>query len=177
MYLLKLFKHQRRLFSSSGNLFINHYSVLGVSQTSNLKDIQSSYRRLAKRLHPDANLNRDTNQQFTQINIAYTILTNPVLRKKYDQTLNKNNGRVNNNKITNIRMKMKTSTWYNYYNKMNEKKKKNKRRSAGDIGADRDMEWKQHSEELYTVYWTDALDAWNMQHHIELEQVDPWKLD
>ncbi len=169
MYFNRLFKHQRRLFASK-NIFINHYAVLGVSQTSNVNEIQLSYRRLAKKLHPDANLNRNTNEQFTQINIAYSILTNPVLRRKYDHTLNKSKGQHQ------PRMKMKTSSWYTYYNKMNEKSKNNKRKSSGDIGSDRNMDWNSHSEQTYSVYWTDALDAWHLEHHVHLDQVDPWKI-
>ena len=73
-------------------------------------------------------------------------------------------------------MKMNKSSWDNEYNNFVKKRRCNKRQSAGDIGTDRNMNWNQHDEKTYSVYWTDALDAWHMQHHVYSEQVDPWKL-
>ena len=165
-------RKQKRMYSSSSQIFVDHYSILGIPMSSNLKDIQTAYHRLAKRLHPDANRHRNTTQQFADVNIAYSVLTSPMLRKKYDQTFNK----MKQNNALNVKMRSRGQHAHNHYKNNEEQRRKNKRRSAGDIGSDRDMEWKTHSEDLYSVYWTDALDAWHLEHHCYLEQIDPWKL-
>ena len=170
----RLVVHQKRLCSARNpNAFVNHYAVLGVPAESHMKDIQAAYYRLAKALHPDANPGRNTNQQFAQINVAYSILSNPHLRRRFDQTLTKLKG-TNATKVS--RARESKSSWSNYYSNIVNKKKSNRRKSSGDIGTDRDMEWQGHDEETYSVYWTEALDAWHLQHHIHLDQVDPWAL-
>jgi len=60
------------------------YSVLGVSRSSDSKEIKSAYRKLAKKYHPDANPNKDTTSQFQEVNRAYEVLFDDDKRKKYD---------------------------------------------------------------------------------------------
>ena len=62
------------------------YQVLGVDRKASAADIKSAFRRLAKKLHPDANKN-DPNaaSRFAEINAAYEILGEDDKRKAYDR--------------------------------------------------------------------------------------------
>lgn len=63
----------------------NWYSILGVSQTANFKEIKSAYRHLAKQFHPDKNQdNTSAEERFKEVQHAYMILSDPEKRKKYD---------------------------------------------------------------------------------------------
>jgi DnaJ-class molecular chaperone len=61
------------------------YEVLGVKKTADATAIKSAYRRLAKKLHPDANKSDPkTAQRFAEINSAYEILGEEKKRKAFD---------------------------------------------------------------------------------------------
>jgi DnaJ-class molecular chaperone len=62
------------------------YQVLGVDRKASAADIKSAFRRLAKKLHPDANKN-DPNaaSRFAEINAAYEILGEEDKRKAFDR--------------------------------------------------------------------------------------------
>src|SRR6266478_10055989 len=62
------------------------YEVLGVPRTANQDEIKKSFRRLAKKLHPDANKN-DTKAavKFAELNAAYEILGEEDKRKAFDR--------------------------------------------------------------------------------------------
>lgn len=54
------------------------YKVLGVSRGSSLDDIKTAYRRLAKELHPDANVgDAAAAEKFQELQAAYDALTDP----------------------------------------------------------------------------------------------------
>lgn len=63
------------------------YTVLGVEIDATQSDIQSEYRWLAKKFHPDVNPG-DTRsaKRFQEINEAYEVLSNPGLRAEYDSS-------------------------------------------------------------------------------------------
>lgn len=62
------------------------YDILGVERTATAEEIRLAYRQLAKRLHPDVNLdNPAAGEQMRHVNAAYTILGDPELRERYDQ--------------------------------------------------------------------------------------------
>ncbi len=64
----------------------DYYQVLGVSRTASDKDIKSTYRKLARKYHPDVNPgDKPAEERFKDISEAYEVLSNPELRKKYDQ--------------------------------------------------------------------------------------------
>ncbi len=64
----------------------DYYKVLGVSSTASEKDITSAYRKLAKKLHPDANPNDPTaEERFKDVSAAYDVLGDPPKRKEYDE--------------------------------------------------------------------------------------------
>ena len=62
------------------------YEVLGVPRTASQGDVKKAYRRLAKKLHPDANKN-DTKAavKFAELNSAYEILGEDDKRKAFDR--------------------------------------------------------------------------------------------
>ena len=61
------------------------YEVLGVDRKASAGDIKSAFRKLAKKLHPDANKNdRNAASRFAEINAAYEILGDGDKRKAFD---------------------------------------------------------------------------------------------
>lgn len=67
------------------------YATLGVSQATTIEEIKRAYRKLAQRLHPDANPNNPgATVQFQEITTAYEILADSIRRRHFDETLTKN---------------------------------------------------------------------------------------
>jgi len=63
----------------------DYYGTLGVSRTATEKEIRAAYRRLARKLHPDVNPNdKASESRFKEVNAAYSVLSDPDKRKKYD---------------------------------------------------------------------------------------------
>src|SRR6185369_3988683 len=61
------------------------YDVLGVSKSASAADIKSAFRKLAKKLHPDANKHDPkAASRFAEINAAYEILGDDKKRKAFD---------------------------------------------------------------------------------------------
>src|SRR5579864_3910575 len=62
------------------------YEVLGVDRKANAGEIKTAYRRLAKKLHPDAN-KRDPKaaSRFAELNAAHEILGDADKRKAFDR--------------------------------------------------------------------------------------------
>lgn len=64
----------------------DYYEVLGVSKTASDKDIKKAFRNLAKQYHPDTNPDiPQAEAKFKEINEAYSVLSDPEKRAKYDQ--------------------------------------------------------------------------------------------
>src|SRR3981081_1105289 len=63
----------------------DYYDVLGVSRTAGPDELQQAYRRLARANHPDINKDPGAEERFKEINEAYSALSDPELRKKYDR--------------------------------------------------------------------------------------------
>src|SRR5512144_1101271 len=62
------------------------YEVLGVSKGASEADIKSAYRRLAKKLHPDANKHDPkAASRFAELNAAYEIVGDADKRKAFDR--------------------------------------------------------------------------------------------
>ncbi|MDE6957577.1 MAG: DnaJ domain-containing protein [Lachnospiraceae bacterium] len=67
----------------------NYYDTLGVSVKASLDEITSAKNTLAKKYHPDVNLQNgiDTTEQMQEILEAYRILSDPKLRAEYDREI------------------------------------------------------------------------------------------
>jgi curved DNA-binding protein CbpA len=61
-----------------------YYATLGVSQDANFQEIKKSYRRLARKYHPDRNKSPLAEETIKKINEAFEILSDRKKRKKYD---------------------------------------------------------------------------------------------
>jgi DnaJ-class molecular chaperone len=62
------------------------YEVLGVNRKASAADIKSAYRKLAKKLHPDANKNDPkAASRFAELNAAHEILGDEDKRKAFDR--------------------------------------------------------------------------------------------
>ncbi len=62
------------------------YDVLGVSRSASATDIKSAYRKLAKKLHPDANkADPKAASRFAELNAAYEIVGDDDKRKAFDR--------------------------------------------------------------------------------------------
>ena len=68
------------------------YEVLEVSPRARTEVIKAAYRCLAQHYHPDKYPDADiANHKLTQINHAYSILSDPVTRLSYDQEMGLHN--------------------------------------------------------------------------------------
>jgi curved DNA-binding protein len=66
--------------------FKDYYSTLGVAKTATEKEIKQSFRKLARKFHPDVNPgDKRSESKFKEINEAYEVLGDPEKRKKYDE--------------------------------------------------------------------------------------------
>jgi len=66
--------------------FKDYYSTLGVAKTATEKDIKQTYRKLARKHHPDVNPgNKAAETRFKEITEAYEVLSDAAKRKKYDE--------------------------------------------------------------------------------------------
>lgn len=64
----------------------DYYKTLEVPRTATEQEVKSSYRRLARKYHPDVNKdNPQAADHFKEINEAYEVLGDPEKRRKYDQ--------------------------------------------------------------------------------------------
>jgi curved DNA-binding protein len=63
----------------------NYYEVLGVSRDASPDELQQAFRRLARANHPDVNRDPGAEERFKEINEAYSALSDPELRKRYDR--------------------------------------------------------------------------------------------
>ena len=64
---------------------MNLYKVLEVSESATYEEIRKSYRKLARKYHPDSNPgNKEAEEKFKQISEAYEVLGDEDKRKKYD---------------------------------------------------------------------------------------------
>ena len=62
------------------------YEVLGVSKAASPADIKKAYRKLAKKLHPDANTkDPKAANKFSELNSAYEIVGDDDKRKRFDR--------------------------------------------------------------------------------------------
>jgi len=65
--------------------FKDYYGILGVDDTASAAEIKTSYRKLARKYHPDVNKAKNSEDKFKELGEAYEVLKDPEKRAEYDQ--------------------------------------------------------------------------------------------
>jgi curved DNA-binding protein len=63
----------------------DYYEELGVPRDAEQDAIRRSYRKLARKLHPDLNSDSDAEDRFKELGEAYEVLSDPDKRERYDR--------------------------------------------------------------------------------------------
>ena len=65
--------------------FKDYYRTMGVSRDARADEIKRSYRRLARKFHPDVSDEPDAEERFKEVQEAYEVLKDPEKRAAYDR--------------------------------------------------------------------------------------------
>ncbi|MEN1969351.1 molecular chaperone DnaJ [Lentibacillus sp. N15] len=63
----------------------DYYDVLGVSKDASKEEIKKTYRKLARKYHPDVNKEEGAADKFKEVKEAYEVLSDEQKRAQYDQ--------------------------------------------------------------------------------------------
>lgn len=64
----------------------NLYDILGVGSQASADQIRTAYRALARQVHPDVNKSSQSSISMTELNHAWSVLSDPVQRREYDNS-------------------------------------------------------------------------------------------
>ncbi len=64
--------------------FKDYYQILGVDENVDAKTLKSSYRKLARKYHPDVSDEKEAEDRFKEVAEAYEVLKNKEKRAEYD---------------------------------------------------------------------------------------------
>jgi len=65
--------------------FKDYYQIMGVSRNAAQDEIKRSYRKLARKFHPDVSSDPQAEERFKEVGEAYEVLKDPEKRAAYDQ--------------------------------------------------------------------------------------------
>ena len=65
--------------------FKDYYDIMGVARDATQDDIKRSYRKLARKYHPDVSDDAGAEERFKEVGEAYEVLKDPEKRAAYDQ--------------------------------------------------------------------------------------------
>jgi molecular chaperone DnaJ len=127
----------------------DHYKTLNIQRNASIKEIKVSYRRLARKYHPDRN-SKVSDDIMKNINIAFEILSDSEKRKQYDKTLPNRFEKDNDILTMNFENKRNFNTKNNRYSK---------------------YDFKEHFSSNFTIFDTDPKDKDNQtkEHDINSE--------
>lgn len=63
----------------------DYYEVLGLERSASQEDVKRSYRKLARKYHPDVSKHTDAEDRFKELGEAYEVLKDPEKRAAYDR--------------------------------------------------------------------------------------------
>jgi curved DNA-binding protein len=65
--------------------FKDYYKIMDVDEKATPEEIKKSYKKLARRYHPDVSKEKDAEKKFKDVGEAYEVLKDPDKRREYDQ--------------------------------------------------------------------------------------------
>ncbi len=65
--------------------FQDYYATLGVGREASADEIKKAYRKLARKYHPDVSKEKDAEEKFKDVQVAYDTLSDAEKRAAYDQ--------------------------------------------------------------------------------------------
>lgn len=65
--------------------FKDYYAIMGLSPSATSDDIKRTYRKLARKYHPDVSQETNAEEKFKEVGEAYEVLKDPEKRRAYDQ--------------------------------------------------------------------------------------------
>lgn len=76
---------QKTKDAAKGLTKVCYYERLGVEKDASEKEIKNGFRKMSLKLHPDKNPDRDTTEEFQEVNEAYQCLSDNQSRAWYDK--------------------------------------------------------------------------------------------